>query len=74
MAIMHCMHVLHPHMHHMHGGIYKRKEDKEMGGINQFMYQSSYVLNQDINNQKPSYLTGDVFYFSKLKSRIQSRN
>ena len=27
MANMHCMHVLHPHMHHMHGGIYKRVEE-----------------------------------------------
>ena len=29
MANMHHMHVLYPHMHHMHEGIYKRGEEKD---------------------------------------------
>ena len=47
---MHCMHVMYPHMHHMHGGIYIRKKGRE--GEDQSINQSSYVLNQELNNKK----------------------
>ena len=62
-------------MHWMHGGMYIRKKgiyirrkEKEKRG------ESSYVLNEDINKKKPSYLIGNVSCFSKLKSRVQTRN
>ena len=64
MDIIHHMHVLYPQMHHMHGGIYIRREDKRE--------ISSYVLNQVINNNNPSYLIGNVSRLLKLKSRVQS--
>ena len=59
MENMHSMHVLYPHMHYMHGGIYKRV--KEEGKRGRSINQASYVLNQELNiNKNPNYLIGDV--------------
>ena len=45
MFYMHYMHVLYPHMQYMHGGIYKRANEKENGG-------SCYVRIQELNIKK----------------------
>ena len=41
----HCMHVLYPHMHYIHGGIYKRGEE---GSIK----EASYVLIKKLIKRK----------------------
>ena len=61
MFYMHYMHVLYPHMHYVHGGIYKRGKEKENG-------ESCYVRIQKLNtNKNPNYLIGDGFCLSNLK-------
>ena len=53
-------------MHYMHGGIYKRGEEKER--MDQSMNQAGYVLNQEPNNNKiPNYTIGDVSCLLNLK-------
>ena len=44
MHSMHCMHVLYPHKHHMHGGIYKRKEEKEKRVIKILIIENMVIL------------------------------
>ena len=54
MFYMHGMHVLYPHMHYMHGGIYKRvkKDGKRVRGIEE---SNKLCTNQEINKEKIRY-------------------
>ena len=54
---MHCMHVLYPHMHHMHGGTYKKrgKLEKENQSI-----KGNQVRNQIIHQSKKLAHLGSI--------------
>ena len=45
---MHCMHVLYPHMHYVHGGIYKKGREKG-NRVHKIKKSSKLCTNQEIN-------------------------
>ena len=72
MAKMHCMHVLYPHIHYMHGGIYKRV--KEKGKRVWSMKEGSYVLIKKLLREYSLSNWCTLSLKSKVKGSIWSQS
>ena len=63
MANMHFMHVLYPHIHHMHESIFKRRDEKE---------ERLGSFCDKIKKKKIRYRIDRVTCFLNLKIKVQS--